>query len=433
MTNHERIKLAFIETKAPHGFIDIIMKKTENSTNSSAQTKSSTRLIRRALIAAALVVALTTTALAISGTIDFPSFFRSVFRNEQAEPFVISGDGIKTNINETEGIYDSDSGVFINDGFEIKLISAFYDINPGIFYLELEITDPTGERLSDSFMLFTYEEGRGYIPLNLNYYVPSEVEFINENTVRAGVKIWHNTDNKGEIKFDLIMSDFNQESRLYQTGIKVKDYIDIETPLILPNVEFVQIDEITYNSGTLKVLYRNPDPSVYGWGSGMLGIQKPDGEILWHHSARNITSDFSEAEIMFSIDEITDEHTFVWEGHRAKHFIKGNWEFTITGETGLAESTFNAVVEGLRTEVTVSSLGVNVYIYDAPDFETSREMVLSHQDFGLILHLADGSMVEPVAGGAEGGTDVVLISYIMDFINPKDVVMVTFRDTDISN
>ena len=433
MTNHKRIKLAFSETKAPHGFTDIIMQKSENITNSRTQTKNNTRYIKRALVAAVLVITLTTTALAVTGTIDFPSFFRSVFRNEQAAPYVISGDGIKINTSETEGIYDSDSGVFVSDGFEVKLISAFYDIDPRIFYLELEITDPTGERLSDSFMLFTYEEGRGYIPLNLNYYIPSEVEFINENTVRAGVQIWHNTDNKGEIKIDLIMSDFNQESRLFQTGIKVKDYIDMETPLILPNAEFIQVDEISYNSNTLTVLYRNPDPSVYGWGSGMLGIQKPDGEILWHYSARNITSDFSEAEIMFSIDAITDEHTFIWEGHRAKHVIKGNWEFTITGETGLAESTFNAVVEGLHTEITVSSLGVNVYIYDAPDFETSREMVFSHQDFGLVLHLSDGTTLEPIASGAEGGTDVILISYFMDFINPKDVVKVTFRDTELSN
>ena len=214
---------------------------------------------------------------------------------------------------------------------------------------------------------------------------------------------------------------------------RVKICINMDKPLILPNVEFIQIDEIDYNSNILTVLCRNPDASTYGWGSGALGIQKPNGDILWANSSRNITNDSSEIELTFKIETITDEHIFVWEGHRPKHVIKGNWEFTITGETGLEEKVFNAVVDGLKTEIKVSSLGVSVYMYDAPDFDTSREIVLNHHNLELVLHLADGSVIKPIAGGAEGGTDIILISYIMDFINPNDVVKVTFCGVDIKD
>ena len=434
MTNHEKIKLAFNDIKAPKGFANIVLQNAENNTETRTQTRGRTRLVRRLLIAAIVAVTFTTTALAATGTIDIPSIFYSIFGNEQAKPFIITSDDIIIHKNVVEETPDLETGLMVNEGFEVKVISAFYDTDKFGVYLELEITDPTGEGLSDSFMLFIYDDERGYIPLNMSSFEPSEVEFINENTVRAGFYMFTNTDTHGEIKIDLIISDVSYETE-HNTGNKVMEHIGIENPIILPNMEFVQLDEIIYDGTHLTVLYRDSDIAVHGWGFVTLGLLKTDGDIIWPSDKRNRTIDFSEVEVTYDISSISDpdDLTFVWSGIRAKHPIKGNWEFTIAGETGLEQKIFSAEIEGLRTEFLINSLKVTVNIYDAPDMKTARDIVFSHQDFEFILHLADGSTVEPIAGGSEGGTDIIAISYYMDFINPTNVTHITFRGVEIND
>ena len=109
----------------------------------------------------------------------------------------------------------------------------------------------------------------------------------------------------------------------------------------------------------------------------------------------------------------------------AEHIIPGNWIFTIaTDNIGIQAEIFHGYYEGHRIEVIISTTEVNARISGWTDWDTIAE--LFNED-SLVLYLSDGTTVLPKISGAEGS----YIGYDMGFINPDDVVRVTFRGIEI--
>jgi len=365
-----------------------------------------------AAVAVILTLALATTALAVSGTIDFDSIFQSIFRGENAAPYVQTGEDITVHASEGE--------------IEVALLAAFLDdTRIGGLYLELEITDPTGERLSDSFALILHYERLGYI--SLNSFGEADVNFIDEYTVHAGFFLPHaDVGVAGEItvRFDFIASNI-QNVEMQPTELNIGAHMGIDTPIVVPGAEFVEITEITLDdAGKLTITSRDSDVSVYGWGAAMLGVMRPDGEIIWP-SGGTVHYGIPGGRSYFDIGAIDPyDLTLVWTGRVAGHVMSGNWEFTIPGgDTVLDPGGFSGYFEGYPVRVTLGATNVEVEIFIG-DFDIFQENP-------LVLYLADGTTVEPRFNGAEGGHDMATLQYSMEFIHPEDVVRITFRGVEI--
>jgi len=362
-----------------------------------------------AAVAVILTLALATTALAVSGTINFGSIFQSIFRGESAAPYVQTGEDITVHVSEGE--------------IEVALLAAFLeDTRIGGLYLELEITDPTGERLSDSFMLLLRDERLGYIPLNL--HMPVDVRFKDEHTVHASFFLPHvDVGETGEIvvQFDFIASNI-QNIEMQPTEFNIGAHMGMDGPIVVPGAAFIEITEITMDdTGRLTITRRDSDVAVYGWGWAMLGLMRPDGEIIWP-SGGTIHYGVPGEQCHFGLAGISPyELTLVWTGQVAEHVMSGNWEFTIPGgDTALDPGGFSGYFEGNPTEVFLGGTSVEVLITVVGSFDIFQENP-------LVLYLADGTIVEPRFNGAEGGFDVATLQYSMEFIHPEDVVRVTFR------
>jgi len=365
-----------------------------------------------AAAAVILTLVLATTALAVSGTINFGSIFQSIFRGEHAAPYVQTGEDITVHVSEGE--------------VEVALLAAFLeDTRIGGLYLELEITDPTGERLSDSFMLLLQDERLGYIPLNL--HMPVDVQLIDEHTAHVSFFLPHaDVRETGEIvvQFDFIASNI-QTVELQPTEFNIGKHIGVDGPVVVPGAAFIEITEITLDdTGRLTITSRDSDVSVYGWGHGTLGLMQPDGEIIWSRGG-SMTYGIPGWEREFNIGAVNPyDLTLVWSGERAEYVMSGNWEFTISGEAVLDPGVRRGYFEGSPTEVFLGGTSVEVLITVVDSFDIFQENP-------LVLYLADGTTVEPRFNGAEGGFDVVTLQYSMEFIHPEDVVRVTFRGVAI--
>jgi len=431
MTNHERIKLAFSEVKAPKGFADSIIHKREHITETNIRSKNHKHIIKRALITAIAVTAFTTTALAATGTINFSSLFNSIFRNKEATPFVHTSDNISTIVSRTENsVSFAGGGTVGNAGrrnIDVQLLSAFYDTDyKGRVYLEFQLTDPSGNRLSDSFMFLQYDGNGGYMPLNINWFEPSDVQRINNNTVRIGTHFWQSIESD-KISFDMIASNI-EPVKTFITDFSLGENLDITEPVMLPGAEFIEITNIEHNSFFVRVTYQDSDPLKHGWGFGSLGLMNSRGEILSHRSS---ISDglISGTTLEFNIGSANpDNYTIVWIGSRAEHIITGSWEFVIDkGDVNLKSKTFTGIYEGLQTEITVNALNVKVEIYNAQTFNKAKDITDRFWEQPLTLNMKDGKKMELLPGGSEGATDIIYITYYMDFINPEDVVCITFE------
>jgi hypothetical protein len=174
------------------------------------------------------------------------------------------------------------------------------------------------------------------------------------------------------------------------------------------------------------------NPFAYGWGSGTLSLMKPNGETIGLSGARNhfLSNDsFSivGVESYFNIGNIDpNDLTLVWRGDMAEHIIPGNWEFTIaTDNRSIQQGVFHGYYEGHQIEVDISTTRATVHILGWTDWEAISKLF---DEDSLVLYLADGTTVLPKIGGAEGA----YIGYdIVDFINPGDIVRVTFRGVEI--
>jgi len=245
------------------------------------------------------------------------------------------------------------------------------------------------------------------------------------------------------VRFDYIASGIKETT--VNTGFNVGEHLGMTGSVSLPGAEFVQITgveisrEHPQDEKELLRIYHDEtrsDPLFYGWGAGTFSLKKADGgtiELSGQANHNLMLTDITGYESKFSIDDIDpNDLTLVWRGDRAEHILPGSWEFIIsTDNIAIQAGEFHGFFEGLRTKVNINTTGVRVYMYDAPDFNTAGEIVSN--DNPLVLYFADGTTMDlPEKGAAEGGTDVIFVAYYFDdFINPEDVVRVTFRGVEI--
>jgi len=222
------------ETWDVHRIKELTMSKIQHSTVGAKQ--SAPRRFRRGFTAIAAVITLVfaTTALAVSGVIDFDSIFQSIFRNETAAPYVQTGADITVHANEGD--------------VEVELIAAFWDdTRIGGLYLELEIHDPTGERLSDTLVLLRWDEWLGYDPIT-NPWGQVEVEFLDNYTLRAGFFVYAGlalTEARDIlVRFDMIASG------IQDSGVSLSTEYAAHT--MLGNWEFVIPNDTALQAGIFK-------------------------------------------------------------------------------------------------------------------------------------------------------------------------------------
>ena len=379
--------------------------------NTLAQVEKPPRPFQKivAIIGAIIMLLFATTALAVTGIIDFSSVFSSIFNNQAAAPYVQTGDDILVQVNESE--------------VEVNLLAIFVDSSRvGGVYLELEIIDPSGEKLSDSLLLLLYDEGLAYQALNL--HMPVEVQWIDAYTIHAGLFLpFVEIDDLGDIliRFSLIATHI-QRAEALSTGFVVGKHIGIDAPVVLPSAEFVEITSITQEGSSLTVAHQQSDPMLHGWGVGMLGLMGENGEIIWPNR-QSSTHGVPGQESIFHIGiEDPSTFTFVWTGEFSRQLIPGDWAFTISGDILLNPETISGYYEDKKVEITLGATSVEVVVFGEIDI---------FQDNPLVLTLADGTTIEPSFNGAEGGRDMATLQYSMDFIHPEDVVEVRFRGVEI--
>ena len=99
-----------------------------------------------------------------------------------------------------------------------------------------------------------------------------------------------------------------------------------------------------------------------------------------------------------------------------------------SANTSMQEDDFHGYYQEHRMEVNIYTTSVDIFIVDWTDWDFILGLF---NKVSLMLHLSDGTTVQPKLGGAEGGADGVSLSYKMEFIDPGDIERVTFRDVDI--
>ena len=402
-----------------------------------------------------MLLALTTTAFAVTGVIDFGSIFRSIFENETITPYIITGDDIGGNETASSNYQTSnDSAAHANtDEVDMRLLNAFIDdTQRGGMHLQFEIHDRTGAKLSDFFVLISHDETGAYTNLNMNIppdmrqwiesitdLSPDGGQFIDENTVVTDffIPAWllptPNEAGNIVIQFDFIAS--NLQTVTVPTGFNVGEHIDMGGSIPLSGAEFVHITGVELNGSELSIFHEDTyaDPSIYGWGSGMLSLLTSSGETIGLSGQRNHSlmrySGRIGFESFFSIENLDPyDLTLVWKGDIAERIITGNWEFTVVSGTSMQQGVFHGYFEGHNIEVNISTTRVSVDITDWTDWDFILEL-FDNEEGALVLYLADGTVIVPNPGGADGG----LLGYEMEFINPADVIRVTFRGVEIGS
>jgi len=443
------------------------LDQSENITYAKPRLRKPILTIAAAIM---ILVTLTTTALAATGVVDIASFFRSMFANEAVEPYIITGDNIAanadSNLENDATAYNDQAGTgiiaHVNESeLEVELLAAFVDdTQGGGLYMKLEIRDPTGERISDSFVLILHDETMMYTYTQLNMYIPTDVrqwidpdsphafspdyvQIIDDYTAHAGIfipqwSLFHRNET-GEIVigFDFIASNV-QHTSVFDTGFNIGEHIGMDGLIALPGAEFVQIAGVQFDEDGYLIIYHHDtdaDPLVYGWGSGMLSLMKPDGEIIGILGQRNnnVNPNVAETgfESRFDIGDINpNDLTLVWRGDMAEHIVPGRWEFSIYyGNIAIQEGVFYGYFEGFRTVADVHTSMVVLLMF-VDDRDIARDIVF-YENNSLVLYMADGTTVEAVAGFAEGWDEGVYIGFDIDPIRPADVVRMTFRGVEI--
>ena len=365
-----------------------------------------------AAVAVVLIFALATTALAVSGVIDLSTVIGSIFRNKEAAPYIQSGDGITMRLNDGE--------------VSIKPIAAFYEPARSGMYLELEITDPIANRLSDYLLFVDTNSGNLGSEINTG---PVDVRFVDSNTVIAGMLITPVNIGETAVRFDMIVSGIERFDELQLTQFNIGEHICISKPLVIPGIEFVEITEITLYNGKLTIAHRRSDAVAHGWGSASLGLMNQDGEIIWSNSGAIDVSTPGQQDFYEIGDTDPNDLTIVWMGTRAINTIFGSWEFTVTGENIINPRSLSGDFEGSSVEVTLGATIVEINIF--ADYLSNEFPYDYHADNAVTLLLKDGTTIHTRVEGIMCDSTVASFAYTMGFTNPADVVSVTFYGTVI--
>ena len=396
---------------------ELTMSKIHNSAI-AADNYAPRHFTKRFAIAAAAVVlifALATTALAVSGIIDFSTIFDSIFRNKEATPYIQTGDDIAVQPYEP----------LSEDEITVEPIAAFLEPARSGMYLELRITDPTGTRLSDS-LLFLTRSGLMEYPLSTG---DVSVELIDKNTAIASLFITPVDADGATIQIVKIASDISYYYEAQPTEFKIGEHLSIDAPVIVPGAEFIEVTGITLSDGMLTIAFRGSDATVYGWGDAFLGVEKPDGEIIWGNGVS--ASDNTEIRTSYiAIGDLSpDDLTLVWNGSRAKYAINGNWEFTVSGQNVLETRMIDGEFEGNNVRVMLGATSIE-FLIEADYFSNPFPYDIHAADAVAIV-LNDGTILHPRLASNMNDSMTASFAYTMGFTNPDNVESVMFYGTTI--
>ena len=377
--------------------------------------KAGRRLLLAAAIAA-VAVALSGIALAATGY-DFSSIFDSIFSNRKAAPYIRTGDGITVVSNAGD--------------VSVEPLAAFYEPARCGLYIKLRIDDlAEAGVLSDS--LFFLNSG---IDVNTGRVI---VDFIDANTITASLFISPVMNAESTVRFNTIASGITGYYEAQLTGFNIGEHIGIESSVIVQGAEFVEITGITLDRGMLMIEFHDSDPSVYGWGSAFLGVMSPDGETIWGDGISTNTMTGERCAYIEIGKANPDDLTLVWNGQRADHTITGNWEFTISGGNLLETRWLDGEFEGNSIRVLLGATLVEFqisadYLGDNDEFPLTNSFPYDPMasEAATIL-LADGTTVYPRFSASMLDSMTASFSYEMGFVNPVDIVSVTFCGTTIS-
>ncbi|MCL2153657.1 MAG: hypothetical protein FWH57_12010 [Oscillospiraceae bacterium] len=159
--------------------------------------------IRKPLLASIVIVAclaLCGTVLAVSGVIDFGSFYNSLFNNPDVKERIDFYNSNEKSVNGT-------SHTAASSGLEITLLSAVVDRN--LAYLTIEIRDTEDARLSDSISVLneSMSDNIHYIATGPTTYNEAE----NKATLALTVLYGYNVADQGSasLSIDTILSGIN--------------------------------------------------------------------------------------------------------------------------------------------------------------------------------------------------------------------------------
>lgn len=223
--NSENIKRKFLQKAA--------------ASSPKAAKPAKRRTLRHVLLAAAIAamaMATSITVLAATGVIDIKGFYNSIFSNRETSSYLILGDaalvgdGI-SDAGDTAGIVITGSGVDAPGSggmLTVEPVVAFIshsDWDNYFFdlYIQLKLTSEDKLQISDDFdglyIHQKYANEYGIHDVQLNTYGPTEVTFIDENTVLVSFRTHAFSDNfqidkkAGTLTFGI--TAFSPEHHLY--------------------------------------------------------------------------------------------------------------------------------------------------------------------------------------------------------------------------
>jgi hypothetical protein len=402
-------------------------------TGGHRRSKSRRAMPRFAVVAAALAAALSlsTVALAATGVINFDTVIDSVF-DKGTTPYIQTGDELNTLSSSGEVTVDA--------------TAAFLDEARDGAYVQLRIKDTTGTKLTESLALSEGERVIGAAAKNVatDTLIFSNagqrvntgevsVNVVDKNTVVASMFILGidgldvadgKVNGKARIRFDAIASGIRVYLDAQTTGFNIGANLGIHEPTVVPGAEFMEIVGISRKDGSLTITRQASDATVHGWGEASLGLQKPNGEIIWSpHSSfdeRSMrwTDDFELG------DADPDDLTLVWTGRRADVAFTGDWTFDVSGENVIAPRKMSGSVDGNAAQALIGATSVEIKVF--ADYYANPMPFDPHEEGAVAITLTDGTTVIPKAEATARDPEGATFKYTMPFINPDEVASVTF-------
>jgi len=284
MTNHERIKSAFGDIKAPEGFAE---KTIEN-----AKIKKTPRIrpVRRIIAIAATVAILATASLAAANYFGSFDRLRGIIGDEQAEGLVPVGITNETGSEITnDGIFiENKIGTLLTDeGIKVEIVAVGVDSNTIDFYFTLE--DTISNRLEgDIWINTTIFPNVENVPwawgLRDDRIFPEIIDRSEDGVVTLrGREVFEHPVTGYELRFNLYDISYNIKSGEYELDIDLSSLENhapaamIEGIPVLPvgthNID-LEIDGIVYDSWYSRL-------SSIGFIDGKLHVQQWLNAQIW--------------------------------------------------------------------------------------------------------------------------------------------------------
>ncbi len=399
-----------------------IWQNFNRNISQTAQPKSGRRLTPRRLgLAAAclcLLLTVSITALAMTGFFNLREHYGSIFNNDALADYILTGDALSGPVTDN-GIEIQPLGVFIEEIYAENTVA----------YVRLKITDLEGGRLS-----FPLSVKRDRDPTPDTMYGPSVESFDGDSAVVVVMATTDEVDANGKIfvNYDAVYAG-SVPIEEQSLGITVGDLFDLEEPLNLPGLEFLELlgAEIT-EYGCIEITRRT--------AIGDLGLKAPDGTVVWSGSSSYYvtqTDQFALEELGSAFDPA--DYTLVIKGDRPERVISGNWTIAFDNHRTVAPRTLTAQTADGQT-LTIDFRPTRAYVTlspgcppDSAEYKQFRDNILppNKEKPPLIITFKDGATLplvsEFVAQPDARRKDWTLeTTFITPLIVPDDIEYVTF-------